>query len=62
MKERPDKKSEKVKGVTAQVVGKHRLAGGDHSTVFPNHIGGSHWHSGPRQGHGGSHTVKAKGR
>lgn len=63
MKEHPTKKAEKVPHVTAQVVGGgHRIAAGSHSAVFPSHIGTNHFHPGPRQGHGGSHSVKSKGR
>jgi hypothetical protein len=44
------------------VVGKHRLGEGTHSTVFPSHVGESHWHNGPRQPHHGSHSVTPKGK
>jgi hypothetical protein len=60
----PTKKSENAPVHKANVVGKHRLAEGSHSQVFPQHVGdgtGS-WHGGPRNGHGGSHTVTSKGR
>ena len=45
-----------------KVMGKYRLAEGSHSSVFPEHVGGSTWHGGPRNGHGGSHSVTSKGR
>ena len=42
-----------------KVVTNHRLAGGDHSTVFPHN---PHWHGGARNGHAGTHTVSSKGK
>jgi hypothetical protein len=44
------------------VVTKHRLGESEKSTVFPNHVGESHWHNGPRQPHHGSYSVTSKGR
>lgn len=43
------------------VVKNHRLAEGHHSSVFPQHAGGmGGFHSGPRNGHGGSHTSPSR--
>lgn len=53
----------KVPAVTAQVKGgEYRLGAGLHSTVFPEHVHESHWQGGPRQPHGGSHSIVGKGR
>ena len=44
-----------------KVVTNHRLAEGMHSTVFPQHAEGwGGWHSGSRNGHGGSHTSPSR--
>lgn len=61
MATKPTKRSEHAAPVhhAVKVVTKHRLAEGAHDTVFPHN---EHWHSGSRNGHAGSHTVKAKGR
>ena len=61
---RPTKKAEKLVGEhhMVKVVKNHRLADGHHSTVFPQHAGpnpGS-FHSGPRNGHMGSHTSPSR--
>ena len=59
----PTKKSEKASAGhhTVHVVKKHRLADGHHSAVFPQHAPGTgSFHSGPRQGHGGSHTSPSR--
>ena len=58
---KPSKKAEKIKTDHVKVVTNHRLSSGDHNSVFPQHVGESHWHNGARNGHGGSHTVKSKG-
>jgi hypothetical protein len=60
----PTKKSENLVKLAhkTNVVGPHRLADGRHSAVFPQHASpnpGS-FHSGPRNGHGGSHTSPSR--
>lgn len=53
------KASMKVTPSNTQVVSKHRLAEAEKSAVFPEHIGESLWHKGPRQGHPGAYQSKA---
>lgn len=59
---RPTKKSDKLVSEhhLVKVVKNHRAAG-DHSAVFPQHAEGmGSFHSGPRNGHGGSHTSPSR--
>lgn len=51
-------KNSKAHGI--EVVAKHRLAEGSHSSVFPEHIGESQWHKGARKGHTGHHSITHK--
>lgn len=63
MNVKPTKKSEKhtAMGHHVHTVKHSRLASGEHSSIFPKHAAGmGSFHSGHRNGHGGTETSPSR--